>query len=416
MEHILENSIITEKYINEIKKLNQIKYEKYIETRFHLTIKYLIPDSFSNKLYQKINSLPFADSYSLNIIENSYVPFIIKSNLFYELNELNNIFNQSGFVENIKEISNKLEIELGEENYNSITLNDGEIIERNIKLLEKFKEDYGYDPLNFSIINYTLNNKDDFDLDLYEKEEKETKIIQPEKEVKIDNNIKLELESNEIKKKIDDKLHLEIKEKEIKEKEIKNEENCSLKSLIQLLDLCEINFNNTLKDIIIDENIIKKEIKKEIKKVIKKETKKENKKESKKDNEIDNEIIILIKKALKLKEIDFKKEEEKEEDDKIKDQIKESIESARLIADYYLTNEKLKYSPTKANMIYLYLISKFNDPISMYQLGDALINGNSIMKNHRQGTKLIKISAEQYKYPKAITKMKMLLRFPLKSK
>ena len=129
MEHILENSIITEKYINEIKKLNQIKYEKYIETRFHLTIKYLIPDSFSNKLYQKINSLPFADSYSLNIIENSYVPFIIKSNLFYELNELNNIFNQSGFVENIKEISNKLEIELGEENYNSITLNDGEIIE-----------------------------------------------------------------------------------------------------------------------------------------------------------------------------------------------------------------------------------------------------------------------------------------------
>ena len=50
MEHILENSIITEKYINEIKKLNQIKYEKYIETRFHLTIKYLIPDSFSNNL------------------------------------------------------------------------------------------------------------------------------------------------------------------------------------------------------------------------------------------------------------------------------------------------------------------------------------------------------------------------------
>lgn len=402
MEHILENSIITEKYINEIKKLNQIKYEKYIETRFHLTIKYLIPDSFSNKLYQKINSLPFADSYSLNIIENSYVPFIIKTNLFYELNELNNIFNQSGFVENIKEISNKLEIELGEENYNSINLNDGEIIERNIKLLEKFKEDYGYDPLNFSIINYTLNNKDDFDLDLYEKEVKESKIIQPEKEVKIDNNIKLELESNEIKKEkeIDNKLHLESKEKEIK-----NEENCSLKSLIQLLDLCEINFNNTLKDIIIDES----KIKKEIKKVIKKETKKE----SKKDNEIDNEIIILIKKALKLKEISFKKEQE---DDKIKDEIKESIDSARLIADYYLTNEKLKYSPTKANMIYLYLISKFNDPISMYQLGDALINGNSIMKNHRQGTKLIKISAEQYKYPKAITKMKMLLRFPLKNK
>ena len=67
-------------------------------------------------------------------------------------------------------------------------------------------------------------------------------------------------------------------------------------------------------------------------------------------------------------------------------------------------------------MIYLYLISKFNDPNSMYQLGDALINGISIMKNHRQGTKLIKISAEQYKYPKSITKMKMLLRVSLKSK
>ena len=72
MENILENSIITEKYINELKKLNQINYENYIQSRFYLTIKYLIPDVYSNKLYQKMNSLPFADSYAYNITENLY--------------------------------------------------------------------------------------------------------------------------------------------------------------------------------------------------------------------------------------------------------------------------------------------------------------------------------------------------------
>jgi hypothetical protein len=60
-------------------------------------------------------------------------------------------------------------------------------------------------------------------------------------------------------------------------------------------------------------------------------------------------------------------------------------------------------------MIYLFLISKYNDPHSMYQLGNALINGISIMKNQRQGVKLIKVAAEKFNFPNAIEKMKLLL-------
>ena len=376
MENILENSIITEKYINEVKKINQINYENYIQSRFNLIIKYLIPDVYSNKLYQKINSLPFADTYSYNITENSYTPFIIKTDLFYELNELNNIYNQSGFLENIKEITNKLEIELGEENYNSINLNEGEIIEKNIKLLEKFKENYGYDPLNFSIINYSLNNKDDFNLDIYECH-KNSSVLAITKSISI--NINQENE-NKLKNKLE------------KDKDIKNEENCSLKSLIKILDLCEINFNNTFKDIIKIENDIND---------VKKDKKDIKIRKSKKEKEIEiniDEITLLIKKALKLKEINLSEDEKKE-----------GINAAGIIADCYLTNEKLKQSNTKANMIYLFLISKYNDPHSMYQLGNALINGISIMKNQRQGIKLIKVAAEKFNFPNAIARMKLLL-------
>jgi hypothetical protein len=52
----------------------------------------------------------------------------------------------------------------------------------------------------------------------------------------------------------------------------------------------------------------------------------------------------------------------------------------------------------------------------MYLLGDALIGGDGIMKNHSQGTKLIKIAAEDYKYSKAITKLKALHRQTIKYK
>jgi hypothetical protein len=326
MENILENSIITEKYINELKKLNQINYEKYIQSRFHLTIKYLIPDVYSNKLYQKMNSLPFADSYAYNITENLYTPFIIKTDLFYELNELNNIYNQSGFLENIKEITNKLEIELGEEYYNSVNLNEGEIIEKNIKLLEKFKESYGYDPLNFSIINYNLNNKDDFNLDIYESHKNYSSILPITKNINIDTDIDTDININiNINQEIENKLQNKLENKVEKDKDIKNEENCSLKSLIKILDLCEINFNNTFKDIIKIENDIndKKDDKKDKKKDIKI-------KKSKKEKEIEiniDEIALLIKKALKLKEINLSEDEKKE-----------GIYAARTIGDYYLTN------------------------------------------------------------------------------
>jgi hypothetical protein len=56
------------------------------------------------------------------------------------------------------------------------------------------------------------------------------------------------------------------------------------------------------------------------------------------------------------------------------------------------------------------LIKKFNDPEAMYLLGEELLNGITIQKNHKQATKLIKVAAESYNHKKAITKLKTLFK------
>jgi tRNA uridine 5-carbamoylmethylation protein Kti12 len=67
-------------------------------------------------------------------------------------------------------------------------------------------------------------------------------------------------------------------------------------------------------------------------------------------------------------------------------------------------------------MIYLFLIKKFNEPESMFQLGSALLTGDSIIKNHTQGAKFIKVAAQEYKHSKSINKMKTLTKISSKNK
>lgn len=343
--------IITEKYLNIIKDLNKNNNLKYINTRLNLLIKYI--------LNNKLNTYSIGDSYFSNIHTNDPTPFIIKTNLFDELNELNINFNHYKLVDMIQELRNEYYADIKEEQDFRSLMDDGQIIERNQKMLEEFIENYGYNPFHHKLDSIKENDIDegeDEDID-----ELEDINIDGQKE---DNPIKVE-KIIKVDKKVDKKVDIKVE---------KIDQNGSLESLNKLLEIVSINFSDIIKD-------------------------------TKNPTTDKEEIKTLIDSALKLKDSIG--------DNEIKS---ESVKSILKLANYYQIGSKLHKSPFKANLLYLYLVRKYNIPEAMYLLGDALIGGDGIMKNHLQGTKLIKIAAEDYKYSKAITKLKALHRQTIKYK
>jgi hypothetical protein len=333
-----EQVIITERYINIIKELNKNNNSKYVRTRFNLLVKYI--------LNNKLNTYSIGDSYFTNIHTNDPTPFIINTNLFDELNELNINFNHYKLVDMIQELRNEYYADIKEEEDFRSLMDDGQIIERNKKMLDSFIENHGYNPFHNKVDSIKENDTDDMN---NETEDNKTEDNEPE-DIKA-NNTKVE--------------------KIIKVEKV--DQNGSLESLNKILEIVSINFSDIIKDI----------------------------KNSTNDME---EIKTLIDNALKLNET-------------IDNEIKsESVKSILKLANYYQMGSKLHKSPFKANLLYLYLVRKYNIPEAMYLLGDALIGGDGIMKNHSQGAKLIKIAAEDYKYSKAITKLKALQRQSIKYK
>jgi hypothetical protein len=436
----IENYIIREKYINKFINLSQKNNDKYVKTRYNLFIKYLLGES--------IHSFPISDTYLSNIKDNNYDPFIIKTDLYSELNDLNNILNQCGLIKEIRKLDNLYKNELDNENKQRSELDEGQIIERNIKMIEDFKNEFGYDPTIFSILKF--NNKDCFDNDNDANNDEDDihDNHQMQDKIRDINNNKLNIDCNVANSKLssDDvsENHNQTTQYVIGESAIKLDQNGSLESLNQLLDIFNLNFNDILKDIIqIDDNsvvVVSITVEEKPKKRITKKNQSQplqppqppqsqisgidtsvinvldtelNNGKSKSSKNITttlsqtdlvNEITQLIKKAEELNKTILAEQAKKD-----------GVESLLKIADYYLNGVKLQKSTIKANMIYIYLTKKFNTPEAIYNLGDALINGSTIMKNHKQGTKLIKIAAETFKYQKAITRMKQLTRISLKS-
>jgi hypothetical protein len=110
-----------------------------------------------------------------------------------------------------------------------------------------------------------------------------------------------------------------------------------------------------------------------------------------------------IKIASKLTDSNIKLPENKQN-------LENGIKAALQLASFYDSGEKLVMSGVKANMIYIYLIKKFNSPEAMFMLGQNLLVGNFIIKNFLHGAKLIKVAAEKYKYKNAIAKLKSMTR------
>ena len=147
----LENYIISEKYINKFINLSKSNHNNFIKTRSNLIIKYLLSGS--------INIFPISDNYLRNIRDDGQQPFIIKTDLYTELNELNSILNQSGLIKIVNDINKEYQKELLDEVTLRAELDQGQIFERNIQMLENFKKEFGYDPQNNSVLSY--NNKKD---------------------------------------------------------------------------------------------------------------------------------------------------------------------------------------------------------------------------------------------------------------
>lgn len=456
-----ENKIITEKYIIKLNELSYSSNNNYIKTKFKLIVKYMLCDSM-------LNNIPISDECFIQIDETNEVPFVIKTDLYSELSELDTL-NQGNLLDTIKKLKSDYAKELKDEKTLRSVLNEGNIIERNQEMLNNFIKEFGYDPFQRSILNHpnhNKNNNDGIDINLsdVESDEEDTKKEHPQNT----NNIK-ESNNNQKNNLVNDKGIQELKD-ELQNKIDQVQQNGSLESLNQIMDIIKINFNDICNDIEVsevshfnkymnnnnnpdnnpdnnadnadnvnnannetnndtnnDDNVDKDNKKNDsdgkAKTVKKRLTKKEKEKLEREKilaeaqaKEAENNALTKLEKNKKIIEslINNANELQKDKTSLSSVVLKDAIKAVLTIADYYQNGFILIKSGVKANMLYIYLIKYFNEPDAMFNLGENLINGISIMKNHNQGAKLIKVAAEKFKHTKSIAKMKILTRLSKK--
>ena len=286
------------------------------------------------------------------------------------------------------------------------TLDEGQLYERNQQIIDDFIKEYGYDPIDKqTFIRHNQYEEEDEE----DENENENTVNTNARNLKNSDNNSFDFR-NKSENKESESIQQENKEiTESVQQEIPKEDklvqngNCSLESLNQILDIIDINFGEIINDMIPQTQTQSTEIAPKKKRLTKKEKEEKEAKEKESSISVDtkSKLELLINNFSKLNR-NCKKDNEKLIDD--------GIEAGLEIAKYYHIGEVLQKSYIKCNMIYVYLIKKFNDPEAMYLLGEELLNGITIQKNHKQATKLIKVAAESYKHKKAITKLKTLFK------
>jgi len=400
-----ENQIITEKYIIKLRQISNYCNNTYIKNRFKLIVKYMV----GNNLFDNI---PLCNSYFTEIDQDirDEVPFVVKTDLYTELTYLDNI-NQGGLLKIIRDLQKEYSKELSDEADIRKTLDEGQLYERNQQMIDAFIKEYGYDPIDKqTFISHNQDEDDD--------EENSSNFLNLKNKDITDYNTTQQQDPNPQQSQQLQQPQLSEQTQppqQQTEKQIQNG-NCSLESLNQILDIVDFNFDEIINDIIKEESQTKKESKAEVeepetkpkkKRMTKKEKEEQMAKEEAeqaKKNVKDNGLEVIIHNFSKLK--NNKRDDKKNNDE----EIKNGIEAGIKIAKYYHMGEVLQKSHIKGNLIYVYLIKKFNHPESMYLLGEELLNGITIQKNHKQGAKLIKVAAESFYFAKAITKLKTLIK------
>lgn len=418
MSSTFEKQIIIEKYIIKLKELSYSFNDLYIRNRFSLIIKYMSGEHI-------FNNIPLSETYINEINDSKKVPFLIKTDLYSELSYLDSL-NQGGLLKTVKELKQKYNLDLKKELELRNKMDEGELIERNQQILEEFIKEYGYNPIDNSIISNPKRN-DGLD-DQLEDELIPTHHISDNLEQLSNVNQNNIQESNIVNNDNDNDIEISINV----------DQNGSIESLNQLCDITKIDFNEIIEDINnkFDEMY-------------------NNLKQATLDDNNNNGTISTVKKKSRLTKADKKKieeeslatlnklqelEQKKVENEKIykankktieplismanklynktlsEADIKQSINSVLELAEHYKTGKVLIKSTIKANLFYVFLIKKFNDPDAMYLIGEELLNGTTILKNQKQGAKFIKYAAETFKHQKSINKLKTLVRTKLISK
>jgi hypothetical protein len=374
-----ENKIIIEKYIIKLKELSCSTSNNYVNNRFSLIIKYMNGDTI-------LDSVPLSQNY-FNVIssDSNKVPFLIKSDLYSELTFLDSL-NQGNLLKVIKDLKSDYNNDIKKEAELRSSMDDGQIIERNLLLLEEFKNEFGYDPINDSI----LSKHDDFNLndgndDLYITFDK----TYPEEE-RGDSKNQTQYSSN-----------TQSNNSNINTCHNTNSNIFNLDSLNQLFDIMKVDFNEIIKDVVKSQTSTTTVDKKKKTTTRKKKTAEPAATVESTDTTSDEitdykkHIEDLVSNALKIDLGGVAKET--------------AIKSILEIALIYKIGKVLQQSNLKANLLYIYLIKKFNNSEAMYLLGEELIEGVTIQKNAKYGAQLIKAAADD-KHPKALTRIKYLMR------
>jgi len=449
----LENRILEEEYILKLKELSNSRRSNYVNRRYELIVRYMV-DGQSTHIFK---NLPISDCYFQEIENYDQTPFIVKTDLFTELAELDKT-NHGGLIDEIESLKDEFNTKLNLEIESRKDMNEGEKVERDQKMIAKFIEDYGYDPTVTSVMTGN-HNLDGLDMDLSDHEEEESDQDEddpdqtpeeepaPKKKVRkitstkpvesspngdlsflnqileitgIDfQQIKLDMKTEiEKPKKQTAKQKAEEEAKKKEEEEAKAAEEAKKKAVEDAKPKKKIS-KKKMKDDSASEDDIKKSTAKaekekaEKEKAEKEKAEKEKAEKAKTDDEKladrKKEVNGLVDKAAKL--VDVKAIKNKSCTNR-----QELIDAASTLADSYRLGDKLHKSEIKANLINLFLIKNYNDGKSMFEIGQALNKGTSILRNTKQGTKFIKVASESHEYQPATTALKRLIRQTPKDK
>ena len=377
-----ENKIITEKYIIKLKELSCSVSNNYINNRFSLIIKYMNGEAI-------LDNIPLCSNY-FSMISTDYkkVPFLIKSDLYSELAFLDSL-NQGKLLKVIKEIKANYDSDILNETEIRKTMDDGQIIERNLNLLEEFKTEFGYDPINNSILtktdDFNLNTNDDDDFYQINKHNEDTDLNSSDLINNPDNQDNLGTSKKTTTKKISNPITTTITSV--------STPNYSLDSLNQLFDIMKVDFNEIIKDVVDTESSTSgiKKNKSTTKKG--KSTKLVEPVEEIKDYKKHIQYLVFSISKIDLSGINQEL----------------AIKAVLELASIYKLGKILYQSDLKMNLLYIFLIKKYNNSEAMYLVGEELIEGSTIQKNVKYGAQLIRAAAED-KHPKAMLRLKNLIR------
>jgi hypothetical protein len=234
----VENRVIEEEYILKLKELSKSKRDNYINSRYELIVRYIIDDQ-SSVIFK---TLPVSDCYFQEMENYDQTPFVIKTDLFTELAELDKT-NHGGLIKEIENLKKDFATKLLIEKNIRKDMDEGQKVERDHLIVQKFIDDYGYDPTTMSVMTKNIN-MDGLDMDLSENESEE--------EDDQDNTETIKEKNEQMPKRKPRTLETNLNTNltgESESSEMTQDPNGDLAFINQILEISNVDFKQVMQDI-----------------------------------------------------------------------------------------------------------------------------------------------------------------------